>query len=552
MPRERCPFIDDEAAAAEEEEDGIEYEKEADSDSDNLFDSDMDSVTEQPHNTHSDHLATMRTCFGSDTDEEQILLKNEIVTETDTFSKQAIINILLNDDYTDINWSQEEIEEAKCFSANDFTTDFKRRNGVKAALPFNASTGVYSCTENTRKKNVKCMFFDWRVNGYREKLSLVQKIYIGARYYGMNKKDEYPYDSFSITITKNNGDISNTAINKYVAYSKHTFSQDLIGIERGKRKTQKHIQACGRTHAALDDATIKEMSKDIKAALQLSAGEDYKITIKRVTNGDVGLRRLLGYCQKDYGNEHYKCYSNNFPVLLLKSCYDEYMLTVTDPMKSRTLITQQNFLSNAFRFYSEHFDGIPPPNINMMLTYMLQSGKYTLSGHWCRRYNRVEYDASQIIWTSFFHARDTSAADVSAVVFNIGDPGDDIYGKFNLDEVLLQAEEARFLRDEHDTTEIYPLRRDKDLKENESGFIPLERHTQAHMQDLISKRPQLHRPITGTLNCPPAPFSCLSSQARGLFERRHERETALQQTLLKSVEWPSAEEITTVTYENLF
>jgi hypothetical protein len=148
-------------------------------------------------------------------------------------------------------------------------------------------------------------------------------------------------------------------------------------------------------------------------------------------------------------------------------------------------------------------------------------------------------------------ARDTSAADVSAVIFNIGDPGDDIYGKFNLDEVLLQAEEARFLRHEHDTTEIYPRRRDKEINKDESGFIPLRRHTHAHMQDLISQRQQLHRPITGTLNCPSAPFSLLSSQSRGLFERRQDRVTAIRDILTTSADMPTTNDSKTVTYEPL-
>lgn len=54
----------------------------------------MDSVAEQPNDTRATYIAAMRTCFGSDTDEEQILSRDDIVTDTATFYKQAIVDYL--------------------------------------------------------------------------------------------------------------------------------------------------------------------------------------------------------------------------------------------------------------------------------------------------------------------------------------------------------------------------------------------------------------------------------------------------------------------------
>ena len=87
--------------------------------------------------------------------------------------------------------------------------------------------------------------------------------------------------------------------------------------------------------------------------------------------------------------------------------------------------------------------------------FMIQSGRFTFSGQWCKRNKKLDHASTEIIWMSFFNPNDISAADVASVVFGCGDPGDDIYGHMDFRAALDFSNAASFFQDSEDTSKAF-------------------------------------------------------------------------------------------------
>jgi len=289
------------------------------------------------------------------------------------------IEILLNDDYD--GWSAQDVIEAKKFDAGDFTHGrFLQQKSKKGTL-FHDQTGVYELLGDTKKRKTAGMFYDKRVNGYREFHEQIKFKSQGPLYFGVEHSMRYPLRFFSITLSVKGGDLPLCTWNEFNSnfVQIHCF-RGIITTERGNRNHNRHLHSAVEIFCATDNEALKEVNKVVKSSVSITAKEGLSVCIKGFSLGDiVGRRRCLGYIQKDSGKSWYRMVNHNFDSNELKSAADEFNAESGDPFKQRLPITATNVLSLAHRFYLESFEGLPPPNINTMVKYMVQSGRFLLS-----------------------------------------------------------------------------------------------------------------------------------------------------------------------------
>ena len=123
-----------------------------------------------------------------------------------------------------------------------------------------------------------------------------------------------------------------------------------------------------------------------------------------------------------------------------------------------------------------------------------------------------------------------SPDDISTLVFGTGDPGDDLYGRWDFRESLLHAEAAIVSNEDIDVdaTETHRFGFSRTVTPSSSsfeGFIPLPACSSHHAasEAFAARR---HPARSGGLSAPRVPFAGLSSQARTLLARRASAATA--------------------------
>lgn len=241
----------------------------------------------------------------------------------------------------------------------------------------------------------------------------------------------------------------------------------------------------------------------------------------------VGRRRLVGYVQKDYGKSHYSLDNHNFSDSEIRDAAQEYVAQSNDPFKMRIPMTPVNFLTLAHRFYLETFEGLPPPQISQMLTYMVQRGRFLPSPHFLKYNQRVNLENAQIIWQTVHNSADVSPADISTLFFGVGDPGNDIYGLWNFKDAVHHAEAAILDGDDlGDEIFVHPnllgfsngnvAPPPPSLSVGFMPFSPQSSHFASAQALAVRTRP----PRSGGLSAGPAPFTGLSPQTRALLAHR--------------------------------
>ncbi len=143
----------------------------------------------------------------------------------------------------------------------------------------------------------------------------------------------------------------------------------------------------------------------------------------------------------------------------------------------------------------------------------------------------MDWAKSQTLWLSLFHYKEINPADVSSIVFGCGDPGDEIWGKFNFQGAVAFAERSKF--DEDFSADADPAHgeflgwnEDRHGEGAQPDYIPIRTPSRAHIDEVNRARAAARPPRAGTLAFPSGPFAGLSGQARNLMQRREQRRAA--------------------------
>ena len=190
----------------------------------------------------------------------------------------------------------------------------------------------------------------------------------------------------------------------------------------------------------------------------------------------------------------------------------------------RIPITTSIFLTLAHRFYLENYDGLPPPGINQILTYMVQSGRFLPHPMFARVSQRLNHTNATILWQIVHNSAQVNPMDVSTALFGTGDPGDSIYGPWDFPTSLLHAQ-ASMVDEEssrHDGGDRFGFgmaRTEVRALSSSDGFIPLPSRA-SHHETTHAFTARRHPPRSGGLSAPRPPFDRLSTQTRVLLARR--------------------------------
>jgi hypothetical protein len=204
--------------------------------------------------------------------------------------------------------------------------------------------------------------------------------------------------------------------------------------------------------------------------------------------------------------------------LEIQEAANEYIAQSNDPFKMRIPITTSIFLTLAHRFYLENYDGLPPPGINQILTYMVQSGRFLPHPMFARVTQRLNHTSATILWQIVHNSAQVNPMDVSTALFGTGDPGDSIYGAWDYPTSVLHAQ-ASMVDDESSRHDARDLLGFGSASSSSDGFIPLPSRA-SHHETTHAFTARRHPPRSGGLSAPRPPFEGLSTQTRVLLARR--------------------------------
>ena len=136
-------------------------------------------------------------------------------------------------------------------------------------------------------------FWDPRLSGWRVKKDDLIESNTGPLFFGKDKS-AFNLRTFSITVSMLKGDVPSSYIAFAREWAEKVSVKFGVGVERGSKEKNLHLQMMVITRAALDDGTAKEMNASLKAALSVSRGDGVHVQVK----GHNHPKFLLGYIQK--------------------------------------------------------------------------------------------------------------------------------------------------------------------------------------------------------------------------------------------------------------
>lgn len=210
------------------------------------------------------------------------------------------VPILLNQDYTLPGWSKSDIEEASKFTVSDFNQGDFLKQRRKQNTDFNSKCGIYVIPDSKCAiRRTLGLFFDPRIlpfGCYRENYETIKysKVLTEDSLFGTHLAHKFPLQAISVTISRKEADICKSWWNLYKAASRKINVKGGHGLEKGKRQKRLHIQGLLETHMAKDPSALKAIIKFFKRELNVQKEDDAVFCFKIITNGQVGIHRVLG------------------------------------------------------------------------------------------------------------------------------------------------------------------------------------------------------------------------------------------------------------------
>jgi len=204
---------------------------------------------------------------------------------------------------------------------------------------------------------------------------------------------------------------------------------------------------------ALDDKAVLDVKKAVKAHLGVLPGEDFVICLKFHDD----QKTLVGYCQKDKGQSHFKLSTSGWTRQYLEECYSGYQDRLRSPLRNKKSLHYSNALQETYLVYKQHVYPLPPPSLNTMLTYMINGGEHIPSAVWAtsKDFDMVK---AETLWQMLVHSERAQPGDTARVFFGAAAPRDPLYDCRSFADVKRDAQARRDeLLDENPDVDIDEL-----------------------------------------------------------------------------------------------
>jgi hypothetical protein len=236
-------------------------------------------------------------------------------------------------------------------------------------------------------------------------------------------------NTFSLTITKTNADISRTALDIMDAWIQEHCLKGAIATEVGKRKFQLHLQAVIKMHYPTTRVMIFKLSKEIKSQLP-DKGKGHKvglltsstiiqalqIILKACAHGQT-FAAMVGYVTKDAGKPHHDLRSHNLSPQELSIGKREHAALLTSIDDDKKVVNMRNLVNECYRFNQRClWPAIVPPQY--CLLYMIQSGGYILSPDFIACARKIDLREMEALWTMVHTPQKVTVDMVLKLVFD--------------------------------------------------------------------------------------------------------------------------------------
>jgi hypothetical protein len=150
----------------------------------------------------------------------------------------------------------------------------------------------------------------------------------------------------------------------------------------------------------------------------------------------------VGYVLKDWGEPHFDYVHGNMDKQYLDECRRAYMARISNKKDNLRMLTPSNLLKEALQFYNEHLKPVQPPDLVLMVKYLLHSGKFALSGCWSTK-KEMNEDRTNGLWKAMFNPKGVEETDLESIMFNKHSFVSRSTVSESFDEIMERAKEAR-------------------------------------------------------------------------------------------------------------
>ncbi|KAF6258163.1 hypothetical protein COO60DRAFT_1519895, partial [Scenedesmus sp. NREL 46B-D3] len=150
-------------------------------------------------------------------------------------------------------------------------------------------------------------------------------------------------------------------------------------LERGGKKGILHIQAVVECTVPCTAEGETAFRAHFKSFCGITAGA--KLTFKPFAAGQT-ISHMLGYLQKDEGQEHYRLVTYNVTVAELQEGKEHYNDINCNYGIGKVRITKRGFVDRIWAFWKANFSPFIVPQ-DVLLLFMCRSDQYSPCSTWC-------------------------------------------------------------------------------------------------------------------------------------------------------------------------
>ena len=221
----------------------------------------------------------------------------------------------------------------------------------------------------------------------------------------------------SVTISAGSCDIEQSTLDHMKTFLNERCEAGLFAFERGGSLAHRHIQGVIRVMCTGG----KNMNTEIRKFLGWDKNKPSvgaSVMCKALTQTKVHTwHGMIGYCQKDTGEEHFKEVYHNISADDMSLGAEQYLRHGAGPLKNRIMLEPKRTFDKAMIYYNMYCRTNPRVDIETCLLMMLRTGKYYPAAEWVIPHTGQGWDRvrAAIAWRMLIHPEQTTLDDVHCV-----------------------------------------------------------------------------------------------------------------------------------------
>jgi len=193
----------------------------------------------------------------------------------------------------------------------------------------------------------------------------------------------HPITYYSYSVTKDGGDVEHWIYDAMVAWlSLDNTVRGGIGLERGGRRHQLHVQAFSSHHCPSGQVGVDMFKVALKEHLGMErVMNGHKIIVKEMGSTQTPVW-MLGYISKDVGNAWSRVHIKGFTEGEFREGRALHSISHSDYELNKSTIKRQSFMNQATSFKNSHLPGVNGMNIAHIIRFMLLSKSFVPGYGW--------------------------------------------------------------------------------------------------------------------------------------------------------------------------